>query len=657
MKCSKFLLILLIISSQTFAQHQLQQIQARLANAEQDSSKVLLYQQLAVYFRNIKPDSAIISTQKGLTLARKINYPHGIAILQCTMAECYSTTGKMSLAKKHYLSSMGLFLKLNNQTGIASCHNGLGIIAATEGQDNEAAQHFLKALKIWQTSNNTRGIVESYIKLGRLEEQNNNPDRALSYYNKGIVLNHKLPPSSTAGMLFNNTGIIYARKNEMDRALTYFLKALKLATIYKYASVHLLSLINIGNVYQAKGNVKAAFRYQKLALKLSRERKLPEQEVRALINMASLLSTTKPDSSRLLLQQALAITKTIHIPYLMLEVYGSTIDLNKEIGNYKTAVATLEARDKLKDSLFTLKKSKEIAGLQANFDLVNESLKVQQLQLKNEHIEFSRRIILAISSGILLLLLLSTFYYFRTKQLNKNLTQQKDELNKLNIFKDRLLSIIGHDLKSPVTNIVNMLDIFEEDIISIDEIQLLIPQLREQSKGTLDVLDKLLAWGKLHLKNADLHQTLFNAKELIEKNLLLLKKPAAEKSITLLDETPAEILIFADIAHIDFIIRNIMANAIKYTHIGGQVAVMADFQHYTGYSTIIIKDNGIGIAREFQQKIFEARNRSIEGTANEIGNSIGLMLCKEFTKENNGIIELKSELGEGTQFCISFPFN
>jgi len=74
-----------------------------------------------------------------------------------------------------------------------------------------------------------------------------------------------------------------------------------------------------------------------------------------------------------------------------------------------------------------------------------------------------------------------------------------------------------------------------------------------------------------------------------------------------------------------------------------------------GYNTIIIKDNGVGIARDLLQTVFDAKNISLAGTSNELGNSIGLMLCKEFMKENGGVIELNSELGAGTQFCISFP--
>ena len=101
--------------------------------------------------------------------------------------------------------------------------------------------------------------------------------------------------------------------------------------------------------------------------------------------------------------------------------------------------------------------------------------------------------------------------------------------------------------------------------------------------------------------------------------------------------------------------RNLLANAVKYTHPGGKIEVLSALNKPEGYNTIIIKDNGVGIARDLLQTVFDAKNISLAGTSNELGNSIGLMLCQEFMKENGGIIELKSELGAGTQFCISFP--
>jgi len=655
MKFCTSLFFLCFFSVYTFAQNPLPGLLERLKTSQPDTSRVMLYKELIGYYRYTQPDSANYYATTGLALANKIKYTYGIAMLNGIISDYNVRRGKMELAKKQTLYSLHLFEKLKNQNGIAATNNSLGILAATQGFDKEATQYFLKALKIRQATNDTRGIIESYIKLAKIEEQNNNIDKSLSYLLKGAALGSKLTPSATMSTVLNNTGSMYAKKGDMKNALLYFKKALKISEDYRSSGVYVLALTNIGNVYQQQGDFKTALEYQNKALKAVRERHIPEQEAEVLMNIASLLGKNKPDSTVLLLNQALAITKQINHQHLMLEVYQGIVDINKTIGNYKKAEEALESKTALKDSLFTLTKSKEIAGLQANFDLVNETVKVQQLELQNEKTEFSRKIIIGISGGITFLLILFIFFYSQTRKLNTDLVIQKEELNKLNSFKDKLFSIIGHDLRSPVSNIVNMIAVFEKGIITADDVHKLIPQLKEQSEVTLEVLDKLLTWGKLHLKGVNLNKSVFNAKTLVQRNFHLYRSAAKEKSISLVDETPDDLPIFADISHVDFIIRNLLANAVKYTHPGGKIEVLSALNKPEGYNTIIIKDNGVGIARDLLQTVFDAKNISLAGTSNELGNSIGLMLCKEFMKENGGVIELKSELGAGTQFCISFP--
>ncbi|WP_442590881.1 tetratricopeptide repeat protein [Pedobacter sp. AW31-3R] len=657
MKVINLVACCLTMSGYAFAQSPLPAILSELKKATQDSIRVLAYYKLANYYCIPDPDSAQFYNTKGLALAERINYPKGIASMNASIARSYSKSGQMDLAKKHYLLALNLFKKLKDLRGITAAENGLGITAASQGMNKEATTHFLAALAINQRRHDTIGMIESHIKIGRLELQHtNNPDKALEYYQRGLRLSNALTPPSTAGSLLNNIGTAYALKNDLNTALQYFLRALKLSAAHEYTELRLLSLINIGNVYQEQGDLATAMKYQKQVLALSRNRKLPEQEARALVNLASIISTAQPDSSARLLEQALVIAQTVKLPHMRLDIYESMVDLHKGTGNYRKVTETLEAQIQLKDSLFTIKKSKEIAGLQANFDLINEKLKIQRLQLKNEQIESSRKAILLISSAITLILIIIIFFYTRTKQLNHGLLQQKNQLDKLNNYKDRLFSIIGHDLKSPLINIVNMLDLYETKTLSNQDVQQIVPQLKEQTEGTLDILEKLLAWGKLHIKGANLNKTTFNAKELIQKNISLYRTTAIEKSLQLTDETPAEILMYADITYVDFVIRNLITNAIKYTHAGGKIEVLAAFNQKEGFNTLTIKDNGIGIAKEFQEKIFEPLNKSTNGTANEAGNSLGLMLCKEFIRENGGFLELKSELGKGTEFCISFPY-
>jgi signal transduction histidine kinase len=375
------------------------------------------------------------------------------------------------------------------------------------------------------------------------------------------------------------------------------------------------------------------------------------------------LQKTKPDTSAVMLRQAMAIATAINQKYLMLDVYQGMVDLDKQQGNYKAAEQTLERRNVLQDSLFTLQQSKELAGLQSSYDLSKASEKLQELKIRNQRIAYNRNIILAVAVSFFVILLVVLFYYQKTTKLNKELVKQKDILNQQkkaldreNDFKNKLFSIIGHDLRSPVATIVNMMEIAESKNLSAEDFLGFVPQLKDQSKATLETLDKLLIWGKSQLKGANYNKFVFNSKELILKNRELYKTPALLKTIKVTDETPDEVLIYADVTHVDFIIRNLLANAIKYTHAGGGIKISASLNQPAGFNAIHIEDNGVGIAKEAQQRIFEQDNKSQDGTAKEKGNSIGLMLCKEFAEANGGKIELESELGRGTRFTFYFPF-
>jgi signal transduction histidine kinase len=662
MKVLKIILLGLIISTQTSAQNQLPKLLTRLEKTGRDTNRVLTFNAIANYYKNINPDSAVHFARRGISLSGELNYTYGLAMLNLLLGELDMRQGKVTEAKSEFEISLDEFEKIRNEKGIAAVNNGFGVLAARQGDYNGATPHFLTALLIFAKLKDINGIVQSYIKLGTVNLQIGNLNKALDYYTKGIEQAKNLPVSNTIGTLLNDIALVYIKKNDYPGALKYLKDGLKKITDPQLTDVRVLLLINAGGVYQKLGNIKTAFQYENEALLVVRRMHLRELEANTLVTLASLLQKEKPDTSAVLLHQAMFIVKEINQNYLMLDVYQGMVDLLKQQGNYKEAEQTLEKRNVLQDSLFTLQKAKDIADLQSSYELANSALKMQQLKLNNQQIKYNRNIILAVAIGIFILFIVVLFFYQRTRKLNtelvkrKNiLSQQKETLDQQNNFKDKIFSIIGHDLRSPIATIVNLMEVAEENDLSAEEFHELVPQLKAQSNATLDILDKLLIWGRSQLKGTRYNRSIFNAKGLITKNAALYKNAALQKMITLTDCSPDELLIYADSTQVDFIIRNLLANAIKYTHAEGAIEIAAIVNQPAAFNAIVIKDNGIGIAKESQRLIFERENLSIEGTAKEQGNSIGLMLCKEFVEENNGRIELESELGRGSRFVVYFP--
>lgn len=618
-----------------------------------DTGRLKLYEQKVEYFKNINPDSSAFYANKGLLLAKKLNSDHGQAVFTAALAELDMRQGRMDSAKTRFLRAREQFRRSKDEHGIARADNGLGIVAAKQGNYNEALPYFLDAMHIYEHDKDTRGMISSYIKLGALNEQTNNLEKALDYYTKGLALDKSFPPSTNTGTLLNDIGIIYFKRNDFKTGITYMLRGLANTTNPQLADVRILLLVNAGGGYHNLGEDKLAYRYDLEALQLIRARKIPEQEINTLVNMATLVAKRKPDSSALMLKQAMAISKSINQRYLALDVYQGMVELNKQTGNYKKAEAALEARDMLKDSLFTLQKSKQLATLQAQYDLTKKNVEVQQLELANQRVGFRQRIAISVAVGIAALLSVVMFFYSRSRNTNRLLVKQKKQLDDLNQFKDRLFSIIGHDLRAPVSMIISMLNFFNDQTVSVDEVKQMVPELQRQATDTLDILDKLLVWGKSHLVAGENHKSVFNGTSLVRQNISLYTQAAIQKSITVYSELPEDLSIYADPTQVDFIIRNLLANAIKYTHLGGIVTIMV--RHDKSYHTLLVRDNGVGISPELQQRIFEPGNESTEGTANEKGTSIGLMLCKAFTEENNGTIKVESAPGSGTCFEISLP--
>ncbi|MBW4888931.1 HAMP domain-containing histidine kinase [Mucilaginibacter sp. HMF5004] len=224
------------------------------------------------------------------------------------------------------------------------------------------------------------------------------------------------------------------------------------------------------------------------------------------------------------------------------------------------------------------------------------------------------------------------------------------ELKRSNSAKDRLFSIIGHDLRGMINNIPAAIDVFRDETSTIEEKEFMLNSIEGNALASAETLDGLLNWGKSQLKGLFTRQLCFNAVNTISNELKLVEIPAQQKNITAINWVPKEVQILADIDHFRFIIRNLISNAIKFSKIGGTIEINADENTQPGFVLFSVKDNGIGIEKEKESQIFEPFNNSIAGTANETGNSIGLMLCKEYVIENGGRIWVESKKSEGSTF-------
>ncbi len=249
------------------------------------------------------------------------------------------------------------------------------------------------------------------------------------------------------------------------------------------------------------------------------------------------------------------------------------------------------------------------------------------------------------------------FNYWRERKLANERAdinaQQKEQLEKLHAEKDLLFSIIGHDIRSPLSLIKGYLSMMEADItLSAEDAAALRKQLNESVDGTLQMLENLLEWSSLEYRQQEKLESLDPATVMTDV-LVLLEKQAAHKHINIeRQQEGARVNILASRRILELVFRNIVHNAIKFTPAGGQIQIREEIigQAYS----ISIRDNGIGMSEEQLNGLFTFRAKHSYGTAREKGTGLGLLLSKELLHAIGGSIEASGHPGKGSCFVIRF---
>ncbi|MBE9463415.1 sensor histidine kinase [Dyadobacter subterraneus] len=246
----------------------------------------------------------------------------------------------------------------------------------------------------------------------------------------------------------------------------------------------------------------------------------------------------------------------------------------------------------------------------------------------------------------------------KTKSIEKKnlrIVKQNQELESLSAEKSKLMSIIAHDLRSPLSSIQNYLELLSAYGLNEAEKNDIEKDLLHATKDTLALLTKLLAWSKSQLHGIVAYPEYLNVLDLLSDTLEFEKTVASAKDILLDYSFDSELTIYADKDMMQLIIRNFVGNAIKFTHKGGFISVNAKAE--SGDCIISIKDTGIGIPVERQKDLFSLKAESTFGTKGEKGVGLGLLLCIEYINAQNGKIWFESTPDLGSCFYISVPGN
>lgn len=244
------------------------------------------------------------------------------------------------------------------------------------------------------------------------------------------------------------------------------------------------------------------------------------------------------------------------------------------------------------------------------------------------------------------------------RKLDLQLIKYFEKLKESNDAKDKIFSIISHDLRSPFNSILGFLNLLSEeyDVISEDEKKSFILDLKKSSENTFELLENLLTWSRTQTDGIKVNPIHFDLSAIVDVQFDVLKNAAASKNINLTNHITHEINVYADRDMAKTILLNLTNNAIKFTRPGGNINVNAVLKNND--VEITVEDNGVGIEDSVLVNMFKLdKSHSTLGTLKEKGTGLGLLICKEFAELNNGKIWAESEAGKGSIFSFTLPLD
>ncbi|PRY49497.1 tetratricopeptide repeat protein [Arcticibacter pallidicorallinus] len=616
-----------------------------LSQANSDSARLNIYARLAEYHSSSDYDSSLFYAGKGIELARAIkDRPSQYGLLN-KVANVHHEHGDLILSKKYAEDALRGFERINDSRGIAACYLTLGTIAGKGGRFPEATASVLKGLKIYEKIHHSKGVFDSYIKLGLINEKSDNLDQALVYYNKAQALITKDFSKKSSVALRNNVGVVHAKKGNMKEALKYFMIGLQEADSTEHADLYISSLTNAGNAYQHLGYRDSAYAFHKKSLEKARSLRLPEKESRALINIAALYVEKKDYEKAIkLLDQSFSIANNIGHSLLVSELYEGYIEIFQAQGRYKDAFTASQKLRTLTDSLFSKDKKRAAEVMQAEYYQEKSEAQIKTLETLSGKTTFQRNVGIAIAVLVIVLLLVVFFSLRNVQKFNRRLKVS-------NHIKDKLFSIIGHDLRGPMGSVVQMLTLMEDDLLKPGELKEVAHILKKHTEASLSTLDSLLEWGRTQIQGVSVKEQIVEVATAVDIARDFFFAACTVKNIRIDSNIPPDLKISADIDHFNFLLRNLLSNAIKFSYPNSAIEISAT--HRDGFVCFSVRDYGKGMEELDAAQLFETFSLKAEGTNGEQGTGIGLMLCKEFVSANGGRIWVNAGSGKGAEFCFT----
>ncbi len=581
------------------------------------------------------PDSARAVAEKALLLAKKIEYKAGIGRSFMNIGHVYWSQSYYPMALV-FLNKALINLPKEKPLLLADCYEMRGRTYAELGNYKDALNNLTIAEKY--AGDNKDQLAEVHSERSYVYMLLRDYDRAVGEAKQSLALN------KTANNL-KNIAVIYGR---------------------------------LGSIYINTKNYKAALAYSDTAYQMSQKVGNNRLKAKTLVGYATIYNLQHNyDKAIPYAKKGAALADSIGVMDALSTAYQEMVTSYEQKGDLKAAMAYQKKYIAIKDKLDLFYRTKNSQLIQSYFDLDNRLDAIANFERNAKQIkskmQFQRIIIISLSLSLLavIVLLLITYYFYKQKkelsdELNRKhsallehkklIEAQTENLQIISKIKDKLLAVIGHDLRTPLANLRNMVEMFEADYISADEIHCLMKDLDPLVKGAELTLSNLMEWAGSQIKGQSINSTRLDIFLLGVEMEQTFNHALHRKNIEFLNQATAGQSVTADENHIKVVLRNLISNAIKFTDANGSIKLNSTYKE--NQVIISVQDNGKGMTADEVNKLFYPQTHfSQPGTHGEHGTGIGLLLCKELVELNGGKIWISSEPGKGSTFFFSLPLN
>ncbi|MFN3196301.1 MAG: tetratricopeptide repeat protein [Chlorobiota bacterium] len=541
---------------------------------------------------------------------------------------------------------------LGNDTLIYKSYKKLAFAYKHKGNLDDALEYFLSALELAKDLKRDDYLAITYNNIGVLYIRYDQWNRALDYLNESRVIAERNNDTVSIANLLNNIGIIHWNNEDYDSSFNNIRESMLISLAIGDSSGLISSYNNLGMLQIRMGDTTRALGYYNQAAKLAQEQGELWEYANVLNNRARiLLDQHKVEDILDDLNQAISISKQINSKLLESDSYQLQSIYYQKLDKYDSAFYAHKQYSKLRMEVINSETSNKIAGIEKDFELKARDKHLKELSDANE-IQYYLILLLGTS---LVFLGVFIFIAYRNSKKNKvlasELTHRNQELEKMSEDKSKYFTLISHDLKAPLYNISNLSGLVKnyKNDMSEEEYESTLDLLSGSSKQVIDLIDNILIWTKTQTGNIEIQKSQFYVDDMIKNCLKILGPAADEKQVELIYKDNG-ITMNADKSLISTATRNLISNAIKFSH--PESAVIINCLEKIEEWHIEVSDTGVGMSQEQIDNILNGKSVTTNGTRNERGSGLGLLITKEFIELTEGELEISSEIGKGSNFLI-----